>query len=478
MTLLLRDIVRRRWWYFLIAALLPLAGTLNIDEPVASYAMVFVVLYGPLLLFMFEGASDPLRAYLILPQSRRTQGRTLWVECVMLFPAIVLGGQLLLRAVNAIVPLSAGIIEFPLFFALCLLSMGCASGVVLTQIIPTPMKLSTGFRFNLWGLITEIPALIILAGALFFLHRFIHPDAPLVLEGDSPLKSAYALLNRMAGPREHLFGTVNVLVLCASLAAVILSYTKARTLLEVAARLRTRHKLTGSAKKTGKAAVFPSPLRGRMGPWLHALLRLLSFVTMLPIVTVAILGMQYLIEGGLENFEIDTWPLIFAVLVTVAHFGVAVPWLGSLRALRSLPLSRTRMALYLFSFPLLSFLAILAVLALVFLTLQDMDHFLLCLSWSIITLAQAYAACAICVRFGPNVTAVFLLLSLGGLVLLGNPALSEITPTTIAVVSGVSALLAALTLMDTSRTVATSSKTYRRAALMSAYFGGPTVGRD
>ncbi len=413
MHLLLKDLFRRRWWLFLIAGLLPFLGMLE-GRALYGILLAFVVFYGPMMLFMFEASANSVRCCVPLPLGRRTLGRTIWVACMLLFPALTtpawLAGEFLPFDTALGIPLlaSGGV--------LCLGGIGWV--LIMTVLLGDRTRL-TGFRGLVWGLVSLAVCAPGVLGMLFFLHRFVMATglAEAMTGGtrdSGPLWLAYVALHRILGPAERLLDLPNTTALVASLFCACISYGLAPSLLYSGLGVSAARK--DPPAPAPARVLYPSRARAFLWPWLWGMAQCFYGVAGLTATFFVALGTTLLLAGFEAGFagaanEVE-WQGVFIVLLFPALLGLAFPWLNALRSLRALPLSRWRLTLLLVSFPVLALVLSLCFLAALLLVFQGADKFPHLLDWTLLVFGITLLGCGVCVRFGPAPAAVFLLSSM------------------------------------------------------------------
>ena len=421
MILLLTDTLRRRWWLFAGAFVLPCSGLL-LDETLSGFFMILVAFYGPMMLYLFELTVNPARVYVALPLSRGVIGRYMWVACVALFPVLMIVLRLMIGLVALAVP-AVQPVAFPLFVCGGLLCLGCTSCVLLANMAVGNRSRRPGIRGLFWGCMTMALCTPVVLGFALFLHRFSGALGMLSrgmknLGEVGPLGAAYGRLYASLGAPEGLLNLPNLLALGFSLSLVLVSFGLPRHL------VFSSIGLAGAVKGHKPAMTPPASLPSRglalLVPWAWSAWQFAYGLALLAFTLVMALTFCFLLTGfeaSMVNIvEEVQWQAVFIILMFPALIGMAFPWLNSLRGLRALPMSRRRLTLVLVSFPLFALALSLLTLAALFVTLRNPGAFPPLAMWSLLILGNTLVGCALCVRFGPVLAAVFLLGSMGAAV--------------------------------------------------------------
>ncbi len=377
MFLLLEDLFRRRWWLFLIAALLPFVGL-----PVGyGVFLVNVVFYGPMLLLGFEGASNATRVHFTLPLSRRTRGRTVWVQSMVLFPVLVLPSWLAGRLLGF-----DGAIVLPLLLCSGLLCLGFIASILVVM----PFLVIRFDRPWIRALLTFIRMQLV-ALALLALLSFFYRFATALDTSELPA----AVPHQAAGPFERLFDIPNTAAMAISLLFIGLSFRLAG---RATPRVPGVHSVPDQDRAVLRAPTrFPSRSSALLWSWLSTLAPLLPFWAFLAFGAFAFLDFFAVVTGLDIAGLVHELPLevVFVTFLLIALMASVEPWLNSVRSLRALPLSRRGLALLFASFPTLALVLTLLLLAVPLLLFGLAPAVPILLDWALLTFAITLFGCSL-----------------------------------------------------------------------------------
>lgn len=460
---LVADVIRRRWWLFLIAALCSMPPFPGKNNVTGSVALLFVIGYGAMLLTIFEFAETGGRKYGMLPVSRAVLGRLVWIECLGLFPVLYVCMNVLsyfifrqffrIRSLDPLLMICVGV-----------LCMGGIGGLLLLQIRYLRVGVATPKRRIIRSINFNTLAYFVMGTALFFVSRMIVPPADVMgLEGKTLMSAAFKSLYCFVGVRESMFDTQNSLALAASLICIAASFLLSARLADTTIVMRPVKSLTITSAPEA-AYVFPSRAMGFGYVWFQAIWWLcagavvvfLGFMLMVGVVFIN--GILVFINGGVWDTLGETeapWAYVFAFLTIPAYFCLVLPWIGSVRSLRTLPISTGRLILFLLSFPAIALAMIAVFVAVVTGMRGDLASFVAFMRLAVVLFATCLVGCVLFLRFSPLALMVYLPAAYAGVM-----TLEAFNLLNLPIAFGLSAGIAAVAIFGLHRLVGKSSAVY------------------
>ena len=461
---LVADVIRRRWWLFLIAVLCSMPPFPAKNNVAGAVIILVVIGYGALLLMIFEFAETGGRKYRMLPVSRAVLGRLVWIECLGLFPVLYVcvnvPSYFIFRQFFRIRPLDP-----LLMICVGVLGMGGIGCLLLLQMRYLRVGAATPRRQMVRNMTFNTLAYLVMGTAAFFVSRIIVPPADVMgLEGKTLMSAAYKSLYCFVGVRESMFDAQNSLALAVAAICIAASFLLSARLGDTTIVMPRVKGLTITSAPEA-AHVFPSRAMGFGYVWFQAIWWLCAGAVvaflgfMLLVGFVFINGIFVFINGGvgdaLSGMDTD-WGYVFAFLTMPAYFCLVVPWIGSVRSLRTLPISTGRLTLFLLSFPAIALAMITVLVAVVTGMRGDIAMFIDFMRLAVILFATCLVGCVLFLRFSPLPLMVYAPAACAGVMTLDALSLLNLP-----IAVGLSVGIAAGAIFGLNRLVGNSSAVYR-----------------
>ncbi len=454
---LVADVIRRRWWLFVVAVLCSMPPFPAKNNVAGAVIILVVIGYGALLLMIFEFAETGGRKYRMLPVSRAVLGRLVWIECLVLFPVLCVCVNVslyfVLRQFFRIPPLDP-----LLLVCVGVLCMGGIAGLLLLQMRYLRVGAATPARRIIRSITFNTLAYLVGGITVFFISRIIVPPADVMgLEGKTLMSAAFKSLYCFVGARESMFDAQNSLALAASLICIAASFLLSARLADTTIVMRPVKNLTILSAPEA-AYVFPSRAMGLGYVWFQAIWWMCAGAAVVFLGYILMVGFVFINGMGVRDTLWQTeapWGYVFAFLTIPAYFCLVLPWVGSVRSLRTLPISTGRLILFFLSFPAIALAMIAVLVAAVTGTRGDMAMFIEFMRLAVVLLATCLAGCVLFLRFSPLALMVYLPAAYAGVM-----ALEAFNLLNLPVTVGLSVGIAAGAVFVLRRVVANSSAVY------------------
>ena len=311
--------------------------------------MLFSVTYGPMFLLFLTSwnPQSTFRLYTTLPLRKTDTSRMFWFVLFGLFPLIAGGAEVLLLLLSRFFPDLKGV-PIDLFVLGGMLVLGGIAGGALLGSRSRPACLAQGYGSFFWEALRALTIMIWVSVLVVFLLRIGAPQKTLLTENqDSVLFNFYIALNGWLGRSASRFSMANLVILALAAVVIARSYVVRVRILDQSLfpeknGLSLFGMREGAYRRNG----------GWRIPWTQTVLLGLVLVGM------AALGTGiWALEDYLSTGQV-TWngpePVIAGggIVISVLMLISVMPWIGSLRALRSLPLNTALLRNALLSLPL------------------------------------------------------------------------------------------------------------------------------